>query len=205
MRQLRAVGPILQTWIGLVALTSVVLVGMVALAPVASAHDQGSCAASMRHNAASHCRLGSRCATSKLVHHRDQRSSSSTGTRTPAFRGRGLSRLWRRSCPERTSSSPTCRGHGDSSMPPGVACAAAPESCFQWSQFAADIIAFHGRSAHREGGGRGALHGYARCPGAGPVLPAAGEPPCIDKHGGHGPGAGGDGSAQRSRGRGMAK
>lgn len=34
------------------------------------------------------------------------------------------------------------RGHGASSMPPGLHCAAAPETCFQMSQFADDLIAF---------------------------------------------------------------
>ena len=37
---------------------------------------------------------------------------------------------------------PDLRGHGDSSMPAGAGCPAAPEACFQWRLFAADIIAF---------------------------------------------------------------
>lgn len=37
---------------------------------------------------------------------------------------------------------PDLRGHGDTSMPSEGTCAAIPESCFQWKQFAADIVAF---------------------------------------------------------------
>ena len=37
---------------------------------------------------------------------------------------------------------PDLRGHGDTSMPADAGCAAAPETCFQWSEFAADIVAF---------------------------------------------------------------
>lgn len=37
---------------------------------------------------------------------------------------------------------PDLRGHGESSMPAGDACRPAPETCFQWKQFAADIVAF---------------------------------------------------------------
>jgi pimeloyl-ACP methyl ester carboxylesterase len=45
---------------------------------------------------------------------------------------------------------PDLRGHGDSSMPAGASCPAAPENCFQWTAFAADIIAFmDARHIHR--------------------------------------------------------
>ena len=45
---------------------------------------------------------------------------------------------------------PDLRGHGDSSMPAGAECPATPASCFQWSQFAADIVAFmDARHIHR--------------------------------------------------------
>jgi pimeloyl-ACP methyl ester carboxylesterase len=37
---------------------------------------------------------------------------------------------------------PDLRGHGQTSMPSGVGCAAAPENCFTWPDFAADIVAF---------------------------------------------------------------
>jgi len=37
---------------------------------------------------------------------------------------------------------PDLRGHGSTSMPAGADCPAAPEACFEWGQFAADIIAF---------------------------------------------------------------
>ena len=37
---------------------------------------------------------------------------------------------------------PDLRGHGDTSMPSGAGCPPAPESCFTWRDFAADIIAF---------------------------------------------------------------
>lgn len=37
---------------------------------------------------------------------------------------------------------PDLRGHGNTSMPPGAGCPAAPETCFSWADFAADIIAF---------------------------------------------------------------
>lgn len=37
---------------------------------------------------------------------------------------------------------PDLRGHGDSSMPGGASCPAAPENCFRWTEFAADIVAF---------------------------------------------------------------
>jgi non-heme chloroperoxidase len=37
---------------------------------------------------------------------------------------------------------PDLRGHGGTSMPSGARCPAAPESCFEWKLFAADIIAF---------------------------------------------------------------
>ena len=37
---------------------------------------------------------------------------------------------------------PDLRGHGATSMPAGAACAPAPEQCFAWTDFAADIIAF---------------------------------------------------------------
>ena len=45
---------------------------------------------------------------------------------------------------------PDLRGHGDSSMPAGASCPAAPENCFRWTDFAADIIAFmDARHIHR--------------------------------------------------------
>ena len=37
---------------------------------------------------------------------------------------------------------PDLRGQGQTSMPQGARCAPEPESCFTWTQFAADIIAF---------------------------------------------------------------
>jgi pimeloyl-ACP methyl ester carboxylesterase len=37
---------------------------------------------------------------------------------------------------------PDLRGHGDTSMPSGAGCPAAPETCFTWRDFAADIVAF---------------------------------------------------------------
>jgi pimeloyl-ACP methyl ester carboxylesterase len=37
---------------------------------------------------------------------------------------------------------PDLRGHGDSSLPSGAGCAANPATCFTWTQFADDILAF---------------------------------------------------------------
>ena len=45
---------------------------------------------------------------------------------------------------------PDLRGHGESSMPPALDCAAVPASCFEWQQFAADIVALmDARHIHR--------------------------------------------------------
>jgi pimeloyl-ACP methyl ester carboxylesterase len=37
---------------------------------------------------------------------------------------------------------PDLRGHGGTSMPSGAGCAAAPENCFTWRNFAGDIVSF---------------------------------------------------------------
>lgn len=56
---------------------------------------------------------------------------------------------------------PDLRGHGASSMPPGAACAADPKTCFEMTDFAADVFAFMDAegigSAHVVGHSMGSL------------------------------------------------